>query len=163
MLCLCVCVSKQRGAPRPESTRKVTRKRGTISAKVNGAAEGLKKLRNLKHSGTSRANPTSPFLSRSAEKAARWWPFQKSPLPWLPVPHDTGPHQPLPVQWLAVPRCQNSKLSLFTPPTTPPLSPPKPSPSPSFTTFSWQRNMEGRLSKKEQKLGQRKKKFLVRF
>lgn len=140
-----VCVSKQRGAPRPEPTWKVTRRRGTISAKVNVGGGGRKsgRKRNLREISTPACPalipsslPLLPLHPRSAEKAARWWPFQESPLPWLPVPHDPGPHQPLPVQRLAVPRCQNSKLSPLTPLSTPLQSSPKPCPVPSFPHFS---------------------------
>lgn len=170
--CVCVrvrvfvCVSKQRGAPRPEPTWKVTRERGIISAKVNGGGGGRTggRKRNLREISTPACPalipsslPLLPLHPRSAEKAARWWPFQESPLPWLPVPHDPGPHQPLPVQRLAVPRCQNSKLSLLTPLSTPLQSSPKPSPvssfPPLFIVLAVQRNREGRwLSKKQQKL-----------
>lgn len=45
----------------------------------------------------------------SAETAARWWLFQESSLPWLPVSHDPRPHQPLPIQRLAVSQRKNSK------------------------------------------------------
>lgn len=56
-------------------------------------------------------NPDISLHPCSTEKAARWWLFQESSLPWLPVSHDPGPHQPLPFQRLAVPECQNCKCA----------------------------------------------------
>lgn len=63
-------------------------------------------------------NPTG-LHPCSTEKAARWWLFQESSLPRLPVSNDPRPHQPIPTQRIPVPECKNSKCALRVPPTPP--------------------------------------------
>lgn len=116
-------VSKQRGAPKPEPTQKVTRKPETTSVKVKVKTVFTKKM--TTHGAhlnliwvSCRALILTLLHPCSAETAARWWLFQESSLPWLPVSHDPRPHQPLPIQRLAVSQRKNSKCpcALLTPP-----------------------------------------------
>lgn len=110
-------VSKQRGAPKPEPTQKVTRKPETTSVKVKVKTFLFCFFKKMTTHGahlnfiwvSCRALILTLLHPCSAETAARWWLFQESSLPWLPVSHDPRPHQPLPIQRLAVSQRKNSK------------------------------------------------------
>lgn len=107
-------VSKPRGAPKPEATQKVMTKQETTLVKVT-LALGCKQRAAARFAHCTRArgviNPPG-LHPRSTEKAARWWLFQESSLPRLPVSNDPRPHQSIPTQRIPVPECKNSKCAL---------------------------------------------------